>query len=261
MGTTGLSAIDYLVSDVYLTHAEEEKFYSEQVVRMPDGWLCYEPPDYAPNVGPSPFEQNGFVTFASFNNGAKLNAEVLSLWARILNGVANSRLLTKYKGIDSASNVERLTTMFETEGIDRSRLDFEGRSPHADLLARYNDVDIALDPFPYSGGLTTLEALWMGVPVVTVPGETFASRHSLSHLSTIGLPELVARDQDNYLELVVALANNTDRLAGLRAALREKMANSPICDGKKFAEGFSTIMREIWRDWCLSQDGGHLTSM
>ena len=101
----------------------------------------------------------------------------------------------------------------------------------------------------------------MGVPVVTVPGETFASRHSLAHLSVVGLPELVARDQDEYVELVVELANNTDRLAGLRAALREKMASSPICDGKKFAEGFTAIMREIWRNWCLSQDGGHLTSM
>ena len=109
------------------------------------------------------------------------------------------------------------------------------------MLSRYNDVDVGLDTYPYSGGLTTCEALWMGVPVVTVPGETFASRHSLSHLSTVGLPELVACDQDDYVRLVSELALNADRLEELRSGLRKKMANSPICDSKKFGKGFSTI--------------------
>ena len=169
--------------------------------------------------------------------------------------VANARLLIKFKGIDSTANVDRLVALFEAKGVDRSRLMLEGYTPHAELLARYNDVDIALDPFPYSGGLTTYEALWMGVPVITVPGETFASRHSLSHLSTLGLPELVAHDRDDYVKLAVGLANDTARLAGLRAELRGKMSSSPICNGGKFAEGFAMLMRDIWRNWCLSHGG------
>ena len=253
VGTTGLSAMDYLVSDMYSTREEEEPYYREKIIRMPDGWLCYEPPDFAPNVGPLPSNRNGSITFCSFNNPAKINEEVVSVWARILDGVVNSRLLIKYKGIDSKACIERLTAMFEAKGINQTRLVLEGPSPHAELLGRYNDVDIALDPFPYSGGLTTYEALWMGVPVITVPGETFASRHSQSHLSTIGLPELVARNRDDYVKLAVELANDGDRLTSLRANLRETMASSPICDGENFAAGFATIMREIWRNWCLSK--------
>ena len=142
---------------------------------------------------------------------------------------------------------------FARHGIDAARLTLLGaQAERRDHLAQYGHVDIALDPFPYSGGLTTYEALWMGVPVITVYGETFASRHSLSHLSTIGLPELVAGDRDDYIKLAVDLANNAERLVGLRAGLREKMASSPICDGKKFADSFAAIMRDIWQEWCLS---------
>ncbi|MBC8267411.1 MAG: tetratricopeptide repeat protein [Rhodospirillaceae bacterium] len=250
VGTTGLSAIDYYLSDQYSTLPDDEQYYSESILRMPDGWLCYDPPAYAPKVGASPFMKNDGVTFGSFSNPAKINKDVVSVWARILDGVENAHLLIKYKGIDSSANTERLTTLFEAEGIDGSRLTLEGPSPHAELFARYNDVDIALDPFPYSGGLTTYEALWMGVPVITVPGETFASRHSFSHLSTIGLSELVADDQDDYVRLAVGLAKDAGRLEGLRAELREKMDSSPLCDGAKFAQAFSGHMRDIWRQWC-----------
>ena len=221
---------------------------------MPDGWLCYDPPEYAPEVGPSPFKQNGIVTFCSFSNPAKINEEVITVWSKIMNEVVNSRLLIKYKGIDSVNNIERLRTKFEAQGIEKSRLIIEGNSPHIELLSRYNDVDIALDTFPYSGGLTTFEALWMGVPVITVPGQTFASRHSLSHLSTIGLPELVAKDKDDYVRLTIDLACDTERLAKLRAELRNRMVNSPVCDRKKFASNFTVIMQKVWRDWCLAQD-------
>ena len=250
VGTTGLSAMDYLVSDRYSTPKGEESFYSEKIIRMPDGWLCYEPPDYAPEVGPLPAKRSGAITFGSFSNPAKLNTDVVSLWAKILGLVKNARLLIKSSGVDTPANTNRLTALFEAQGVDRSRLILEGKSPHNELLARYHDVDIALDPFPYSGGLTTYEALWMGVPVITVPGQTFASRHSLSHLTTCGLPELVARDDDDYVALAIGLANDPRRLEDLRAELREKMSRSPICDGKKFAEGFAGLMRDIWRQWC-----------
>ena len=178
VGTTGMFAFDYLVSDIYSTRVNEEHYFREKIISMPDGWLCYEPPPYAPEVGPLPCKQNGHITFCSFSNPAKLNADLASVWSKILNKVTNSRLMIKFRGIDSSTNKNRLIAMFDAEEVDKSRLMLEGQSPHAELLARYNHVDIALDPFPYSGGLTTYEALWMGVPVITVPGETFASRHS-----------------------------------------------------------------------------------
>jgi predicted O-linked N-acetylglucosamine transferase (SPINDLY family) len=254
VGTTGLSSIDYLLSDIYSTPENEDKYYSEKVIRMPDGWLCYDPPDYAPQVGALPFNQNGWVTFCSFSNPTKINEEVISVWAEIMKAVENSCLLIKYRGTDTATNIERVTATFAAKGIDESRLVLEGQSPHIKLLARYNDVDIALDTFPYSGGVTTYEALWMGVPVITVPGNTFASRHSKSHLTTIGLPELIAENKDDYVRLAVELAGDTERMTELRTGLRSLMANSPICDGKKFTSNFSAIMRRIWRDWCFTQD-------
>jgi len=126
---------------------------------------------------------------------------------------------------------------------------FLGGSPHADLLEHYHGVDIGLDPFPYSGGLTTLEALWMGVPVITCPGETFASRHSLTHLSNVGLTQTIARSLDDYVTLAVSLADDLPGLAAMRARLRERMASSPVCDGKRFAGNLMQLLRGVWRDW------------
>ena len=250
VGTTGLSAMDYYLSDKFSTREEEEPFYSEKVIRMPDSWLCYTPPNYAPAVGPSPYKENGYITFCSFSNPAKINDATLSVWSKIISAIPNSILLIKYGGIDSNANRKRLESNFEKNGINLSRLILEGKSPHAELLARYNDADIALDPFPYSGGLTTTEALWMGVPVITLPGDTFASRHSLSYLSVLGFPELIAKTEAEYVEIAIDFATDTDKLVNLRATLREKMSTSPICDYENFAKNFTAIMRDIWRDWC-----------
>ena len=137
--------------------------------------------------------------------------------------------------------------MFAAQAIDPGRLELLGNSPHVDLLAEYNRMDLALDPFPYCGGLTTCEALWMGVPVITCPGETFASRHSLSHLSNVGLTETIARDLDEYVELAVSLAGDLPRLAALRAGLRPRMAASPLCDGRRFAANLMSLLHDLWQ--------------
>ena len=136
------------------------------------------------------------------------------------------------------------------------RVVFLDESPHLDLLRTYNSIDIALDPFPYGGGLTTCEALWMGVPVITCPGETFAGRHSLSHLSNVGLTETIAGNLDEYVALAVSLAGDLERLAGMRAGLRQRMADSPLCDGKRFAENFVQLLRGAWREWCSQTSKG-----
>jgi len=251
--TTGLAAMDYFISDRHSTPTEEDVFYTEDVLRMPDGWLSYTPPDYAPDVGPLPCRQRGTVTFGSFSNPSKLNNELIAVWSDILHGVKTARLLIKYRHIEYPETRERITAAFQANGINAARIVLEAQSPHQRLLARYNSVDIALDPFPYSGGLTTYEALWMGVPVITLPGATFASRHSLSHLATLGTTELIARDKADYVRRAIELARSPDLLADYRENLRDKMRRSPICDNQQFANNFGTLMRTIWRSWCARQ--------
>jgi predicted O-linked N-acetylglucosamine transferase (SPINDLY family) len=208
--------------------------------------VCYDPPGYASPVSPLPALQQGYVTFGCFNNPTKINRRVIEVWANVLSRLPKSRLVLKYKGMSTLSIAQRMADSFAVRGIDPQRLEFLGFSPHAESLAEYNRIDLALDPFPYSGGLTTCEALWMGVPVVTCPGETFASRHSLSHLSNVGLTEMIAQDLDEYVELAVSLASGLPRLAALRSALRERMAASPLCDGKRFATNFASLLHDVW---------------
>jgi protein O-GlcNAc transferase len=169
------------------------------------------------------------------------------VWAKILQRVPDSRLVLKYRNMQDTSVVESVFDQFTQRGVDRERIECLGWSEHRELLAEYQRIDIALDPFPYNGGLTTCEALWMGVPVVTCPGETFASRHSLSHLSNVGLVETIARDLDDYVEIAASLAADTPHLAALRGELRSRMAESTVCNGKLFAEDLAHILRETWR--------------
>lgn len=250
VGTTGLEAIDFVVADRFQVPESVEPQYRERVLRLAASYINYSPPDNAPDVGPLPAFKNGFVTFGSFNNPTKLNAGTIEVWAKILHRVDDSRILLKYGGIDDESNQQRLLDLFLLNGIDASRVDLRGRSPHREFLEAYNEVDIGLDTFPYSGGLTTCESLWMGVPVVTCPGETFASRHSCSHLSNAGLYEMIAEDFDHYVDYAVELAHDLPRLATIRGTLRRRVAMSPLCDTKRFVEGFQDTMRRIWKEWC-----------
>lgn len=249
VGTTGLTAIDYLIADRHEIPFDTESDYQEQILRMPDGYVCFDPPSYAPPVSSLPALEQDFVTFGSFNNPAKLTAAVIEVWAKILQRVPHSRLVLKYRGMSDLVVSGRMADLFASHGIDAGRVEFLGKSPHTQLLAEYGRIDLALDSFPYSGGLTTCEALWMGVPVVTCPGETFASRHSLSHLSNVGLTETIAGDFDEYVELAVGLAQDLDRLAAIRARLREQVAVSPLCDGPRFAANLIDRLRQVWRRW------------
>ena len=249
VGTTGLTAIDYLIADRFEIPSAAEHDYREQVLRMPDDYVCYDPPSYAPPVSSLPALDHGFVTFGSFNNPAKLTAKVIEVWSQILLRVPRSRLVLKYWGMNDPVFSGWIADLLTSQGVDIGRVEFLGKSPHRQLLAEYARIDLALDSFPYSGGLTTCEALWMGVPVVTCPGETFASRHSLSHLSNVGLTESVARDSAEYVELAVELASDLDRLASTRGRLRAQVAASPLCDGPRFAANFLVRLREVWRRW------------
>jgi predicted O-linked N-acetylglucosamine transferase (SPINDLY family) len=251
VGTTGLQAIDYILADPFEIPPEAEPHYRERVLRLPTDYVCYDPPEYAPPVSPLPALGKGYVTFGSFNNPAKLGPRTLEVWARILARIPQSRLVLKYKGIDGPELAGRLGAVFAGHGVDPGRVAFLGRSSHADALKHYQDIDIGLDPFPYNGGLTTLEALWMGVPVITCPGETFASRHSLTHLSNVGLTQTIARNLEEYVTLAVSLADDLPGLATVRAGLRKRMASSPVCDGKGFAANLMTLLRDIWQQWIV----------
>jgi len=253
-GTTGLSAMDYLLADRYVVPEGTEQYYREQVLRMPEGYLCYDPPPAAPPVGSLPARAPGELTFGSFNNLGKINSAVVKVWADILRRLPNARLVLKYQGLGEEHMQQRYRELFAGCGVGPKQLMLLPPSRYGEYLATYQHIDLALDPFPFSGSATTCEALWMGVPVVTCPGETFAGRHSLSHLSNVGLTETIARDLDEYVEIAVALAGDLPRLSAMRARLRDQMAASPLCDGKRFATNLATVLRGVWQRWCEGND-------
>lgn len=237
-GSTGLKAIDYLIADRFHIPVEFDDSYREQIVRLSHAYVCYEPPDYAPPVAPSPAIKNGHITFGSCNQPIKYTVEVVQAWSRLLNEVPGSRLKLKYRGLDDPYVSNRIRQLFEQAGAPADAIEFEGGNSHNVFLGFLSSIDIALDPFPFSGGLTTCEALWCGVPVVTLPGETFASRHSLSYVSNVGHPEWAATTIDEYLAIAVDLAKDVPRLASIRCALREEMSQSSLCEAREFAKHF-----------------------
>jgi predicted O-linked N-acetylglucosamine transferase (SPINDLY family) len=178
---------------------------------------------------------------------------MVAVWAQILRRVPNSVLLLKNRGMNDVSVAVPLRSEFVRHGIEPRRIVCQGWSAHAELLAEYQRIDLALDTFPYNGGLTTCEALWMGVPVVTCPGETFASRHSLSHLSNVGLTETIALNFDDYVNIAVSLATDLPRLAALRSGLRSRVASSPLCDGMRYAQDLMHTLRAVWQHWCKQE--------
>lgn len=246
VGTTGLSAIDYLIADRFHVPSGDEPHFVEKVLRLPDALVCYAPPASAPPASGPPMLRNGFVTFGCFSNPAKIASELIALWAAILRDTPNSRLLLKYRWMNSSANRQRIEAAFARAGVARDRLVIEGESPQSELLARYNDVDIALDTAPYSGGVTTLEALWMGVPVVARPEPRVAGRHSLAFLSVLGLETLVGADASGYRRIAVELASRPAQLTTFRHDLRGRLAASALCDGARFVRHLEAVYRQLW---------------
>jgi len=252
-GTSGLSAIDYIVADRYQIPEGHECYYREKPLILAGGYVCYDPLEEAPPVAPLPASRRGYLTFGSFNNLAKITPQVIAVWARIMKALPNSRLVLKYKGLETVPIRRRYADLFAAEGIDPARLDMLGWTTYAHALSMYHGVDIALDTFPFSGSLTTCDAMWMGVPVVTWPGPTFGGRHTLGHLQRIGRPEWIARDLEHYVEIVLQLAQDLPQLAEIRAGLRQCVAQSPLCDGRSVAQDLSRALRAAWREWCAAR--------
>lgn len=249
--TTGVAAIDYRLLDARVALPEADQWHTEEVIRLPETHFCYRPLER--DISPAelmPAERNGFITFGSFNNAIKLNDLTVAAWSSVLRQLPNSRLILKWLELDQPGAIGILEK-FAGEGISSDRILRYGWSP--DPYTPYRDLDICLDPLLASGGTTTCDGLWMGVPVVTMAGDSVFSRTGLMHLTNIGLPELIAKTPEEYIGITVGLASDVEALKALRTGLRERMIASPIMDEPRYNRFLDQELRRVWRHWCQSQ--------
>lgn len=249
-GTTGVPAIDYLLASKRLTPAGVDGHYREKIIRLPYWHACFDPPGEAPDVGPLPAARNGFITFGCFSNPMKLSSHAVAGFAAVLARMPAAKLRLRYRTFTDPTLQARLRGAFAAHGIAGDRLLFSGHAPYRAFLDAYNDVDIALDTFPYSGCMTACEASWMGCPVVTFPGATFAGRQATAFLAAAGLSQFIATGREEFEDLAVNLAADRTALAALRAGLRARIAASPACDGVRLARDFTAALTRAWATWC-----------
>jgi protein O-GlcNAc transferase len=246
--STGLETIDFRLSDPYLDPpGMDESIYSEQTIRLPETYWCYQPVIDMPEVGPLPALARKFITFGCLNNFCKINEPLLRVWAQLLRMVPQSQLLLHAR---PGSHRRRVHELLEREGVDSARMRFADRMPYLDYCRLYNGIDIALDTFPHGGGTTTCDGLWMGVPAVSLVGRTGVGRGGLSILTNLGLPELAARSEAQYVQIAKELADDLPRLSHLRSTLRSRMKASPLMDASRFARNMEAAYRQMWRTWC-----------
>ena len=249
LGTTGLSAMDYILIDHYVEPAGiGDAYYSEQLLRLPDSLWCYRPSVNAPEILPLPALARGYLTFGSFNNFNKVDQPTLDLWAELLRALPTSRLMIL--SVPEGEVRQHLLRRFGDLGIDAQRLELHGKLPILEFRRKVLEVDLALDPVTVNGGTTTCESLWMGVPVMSLVGTRFPSRAGLSILSTAGLADFAAASREDYLHLARHLADNLPLLAEIRAGLRAHVAGSALIDEVGFTRNIETLYREVWGEWC-----------
>ncbi len=247
-GTTGIEAIDYHLTDFHLSPPEEfDGHYSEKLIRLAESYWCFDPLASEPEPNSLPMDANRFVTFGCLNNFSKINRNVLDCWGRLMREVPNSRLLLL---AGPGSHRQRA---IEALGVEPQRVEFCGFVPREEYLRLYHRIDIALDTFPYNGHTTTLDALWMGAPLVSLCGQLAVGRAGLSQLSVLGLGDLVAESVEEYVAVATSLTSEIARLRELRSTLRERMRESPLMNAERFARKFEAAFRKIWRQWCQSR--------
>jgi len=252
-GTTGLTAMDYRITDC---HTDPERIaearYVERLVRLPDSMWCYRPPADMPEITPLPAPSRGYLTYGSFNSFNKVDPTTLELWAALLREQPNARLMLLT--IPEGDVRQRLLRSFGEHGVDAERLTFHGRLPAVEFDRKILEADIALDPITVNGGTTTCESLWMGVPVISLTGTRFLSRAGLSILRTIGMADLAAATTGDYLRIAAHFAGNLPLLAKIRSGLRARMAASPLTDEVRFTRNLESAYRQMWADWRESGD-------
>jgi predicted O-linked N-acetylglucosamine transferase (SPINDLY family) len=241
--TTGVKEVDYWIGDPYVTPTEDAEHFTETLWPLADSYLCFTPPKEAPAVAALPALTNGYITYGCFNSLSKLNEQVIGLWSQILERTEDSKLYLKTRQLDDKKVCESIYAAFQAHGINQDRLILSGWSPRNELLAEYRRVDFALDPFPYPGGTTSAESLWMGVPVLTKKGDRFLSRIGTSIAVNAGLVDWIAEDDAAYVEKAVAFSSDVAHLANLRAGLRDQLITTPLFDAKRFARSFEDALK------------------
>ena len=251
LGTTGVAAMDYVIADGYAVPHEEECQFTETIWRLPEIYICNTPPGMDISVDQAPVIENGYVTFGCFNNLSKINQAVIACWAELLLRTPNSRLFLKARQLQDEKTRTGILQAFANHGVDAQQLHFEGWvASRQESLECYRRVDIALDPFPYPGITTTVEALWMGVPVLSLKGDRFISHQGETILRNAGLADWIAQDMDDYVAKGAGFGTDPAALAALRAGLRGQLLASPVCDAPRFARNFEAALRGMWRQWC-----------
>ena len=247
-GTTGLTTIDYRLTDPYLDPPGlYDQYYSEESIRLPDTFWCYDPLESESAVNALPATEKGYITFGCLNNFCKVNCEVLKLWAQVLKAVAGARLmLLAGEGMHRQQTLDVLAA----EGVVGDRVTFVAKKPRPEYLRNYHDIDIGLDTIPYNGHTTSLDSFWMGVPVVTLVGSTVVGRAGFCQLMNLGLPELIADGPEQFVRIAAEWAQDLSRLSALRASLRARMRASPLMDAPRFARNVEAAYRDMWRRWC-----------
>jgi predicted O-linked N-acetylglucosamine transferase (SPINDLY family) len=251
-GSTGMDAMDYRLSDPYLDPSDSDlSFYSERTIRLPETYWCYRVAGPTPEPSPPPVSMTEYITFGCLNNFAKASPPALDLWAEILRAVPSSRLIVHSH---PGTHVDAVRRRFAGNGVSPDRLEFPTRQPWPQYIQTYGRIDIALDPFPWGGGITTCDALWMGVAMVTLLGRTAVGRGGASILTNLGLPELIAQTPQQYVQIAAGLASDLPRLAELRRTLRARMQSSPLMDAPRFARNVEAAYRQMWRAGCADVD-------
>lgn len=248
--TSGMDTIDYILTDPYTTPEQSVQLFTEIPERLPHSRFCYAPADYAPAVAGMSCLSGAPFTFGSFNRQDKLHPQLLDTWAEILLAVPDSRLLLKNRALQVGALRQILTDEFARKGIAEDRLLLRGPSSHAQMLSEYGDVDVALDTFPYNGGLTTCECLWMGVPIVALEAERMIGRQTAAFLRLLGMDDWVARSREDYVRLAIEKSRQRERVSQVRIELRQVMASSPLCDAPRFARDLESSYRSIWQRYC-----------
>ena len=251
--TTGLSEIDWKIGDAWVAPPDEMGHFTEKIWRLPDSCFCFSPPVGAPAATPLPASARGYTTYGCFNNLAKMNDEVVALWSRILLEDGSARLMLKSQQLRSAEIRQRVLDRYFLHGIGPERLQLEPAGTYLDYLSAYARVDIALDPFPFTGGATTADALWMGVPVLTLQGDRFVAHQGESLLHSVGLESWIAPDRDAYVRMALSLASDRQALADLRGRLRDQAAVSPLFDAERYARNLENCWRGMWLELCKAR--------
>ena len=252
--TRGLDAIDILIGDAVHTPPEDDSRYLEHVVRLPSDYICYGPPPYLPPIAPLPALKTDCVTFGTFSELTKIQPETVALWAKVLKAVPDARFFANSYLLEDEMRQGRLFRLFMQNGIGTDRLIIGTGGEHVNFLEQYTTVDVILDTWPYSGGLTTCEALMMGVPVITLTGDRFCGRHATAHVRAAGYPQWAVANETAFVDLAISLTSDLNALASLRRDIRKTTAASPLCDVSGFSKAFYALLRTEWQSVCEAHD-------